>query len=234
VIQCALLQGPCTVDPASVVSEREAGLLSPRAVPKRRDDFLRGRFIAKSLLASLSPPAALTDFVVLPDERGVPEPFDAAQRALPWSLSISHTAGYAAAAVVPLPARVGIDVERWLQQPEWIVRDYFTETEKQLLEAVGPDESVRAASGIWSAKEAVSKALGAGLRLATTSIAIREVHPGPRGAWRTLAIEWRQLEKGGVTPISAWVQELSDAAVAVAVIAPGGWDDPRPPCWRPI
>jgi phosphopantetheinyl transferase len=234
VIHCALLQGECTVDPASVLCSREAGLLSPRAVPKRRDDFLRGRLVAKRLLASLSPGSCLADFVILPDERGVPEPFDVCSRLLPWSLSISHTAAYAAAAAVLRPAAVGIDVERWLQQTDWIVRDYFTGREKQLVAALDRRESVRAATVIWSAKEAVSKALGAGLRLATTKISIREIQPDPCEGWRRLSVDPVQLEQGEARPIMGWVQELSDAAAAVAVSAPGGWTDPHPPRWLSI
>lgn len=71
-------------------------------------------------------------------------------------ISISHTKGWAAAAVADPP--VGIDIERWSDRASRVVRRFLNEKELPLLQSCDPD---RAATLLWSAKESLFKLLDA-------------------------------------------------------------------------
>lgn len=219
-IRCALLIGNPDLDPASVLTGPEAGLLGPRAVPKRHNDFLRGRWIGKKLLGSVAPGAGLRDLLILPDDRGVPCPFDA-HGALPWSLSLSHTEGFAAAAITPLPGLVGIDVERPIPEPSLVAQDYFTDRERSFLVPAG-DRASRVAAVIWSAKEAASKALGEGLRLSLLAMEVSDAGPLEPSSWHPL-----RMSISGHPPLSLWSWHEQGAVVTVASVGMGDAALPR-------
>jgi 4'-phosphopantetheinyl transferase EntD len=189
-----------------VLTEPEAGVVGPRAVAKRRDDFLRGRWVAKQLLQRHLGGGAMLELAVLPDDRGVPIAYRAGAR-LDVSLSITHTRAYAAAAVVDLPWTVGIDAERYLENPALITSNYFTPAEQ----ALAVDR--RVSTTIWAAKEAVTKASGEGLRVSMHSIEIRAIgEPGADG--------WREVQL--VSPqgkLPAWAWDEPDCVVCVVVAA---------------
>ena len=68
--------------------------------------------------------------------------------------------------------QVGIDEEDIKPRSSAFLRQWFTETERELCQ----DSSVRQTL-IWCMKEAVSKALGVGLALSTKDIEVRTIHP---------------------------------------------------------
>lgn len=184
-------------------------MIGPRAVPKRRDDFHRGRWIAKKLLMARFPGTGMLDHVITPDERGVPIAHDALLRPRPVSLSITHTAGFAGAAVVDAPGQVGIDAEVMIAEPSAIARDYFTEQEQAL--ATGDP---MAATIIWSSKEAIAKALGEGLRLSLQSVRVVAIGEAAADGWREVSVE------GGLG-VWAWV---GGCVVAVAGAERPEWE----------
>jgi phosphopantetheinyl transferase (holo-ACP synthase) len=211
VIRCALLRGEPELDPASFLCPEEAGLLGPRAVAKRRGDFQRGRFIAKKLLAWCFPGTGTLDHSVMPDDRGVPIARDGNGECRPVSLSITHTFQYAAAAVVEAPVKVGIDAERAIENRELVTANFYTERENALV--LGSREPARVATTIWSAKEAVTKAIGEGLRVPLLSIEVR-------GIREPLADGWREIELGSVGDrgtLPAWAWSEGDCVVVVAL-----------------
>jgi 4'-phosphopantetheinyl transferase len=210
-IRCALLIGSPLLDPASILTEAEAGLIGPRAVAKRQNDFLRGRWIAKRLLMRTRAGSGLLDHSVLPDRRGVPIPFTA-EGSQPLSLSISHTDGFAAAAMAPCPWVVGIDVERPIANPALIAMDYFTEGERKLLD--GAADRPRMAALIWSAKEAVAKALGEGLRLALLGMEVVEPGGSEPGCWHALRMRCRDHDPDGSWHCFSWHEGLAIVTVA--------------------
>ncbi|MFW5739708.1 MAG: 4'-phosphopantetheinyl transferase family protein [Myxococcota bacterium] len=210
---------------------RELTLLSPRAVPKRRDDFARGRFVARQLLSRslFIDPARCA---VLPDAQGVPWAEDDVHGRLPISLSISHTAGLAAAAVVSLPCRVGIDVERPIEDAASIVRDYFTVMELRLVGEVELEERPWRAAEIWALKEAGMKSLGTGLRIPTTAVEVvgiaAEAHA--RG-WCRVDIMLGAGAPKTRWPVRAWLCRHREVVVALSVLEEGGGSvsEPGPP-----
>lgn len=159
--------------------------------PKRRRDFRLGRFAARRALASLEGcEGALTrgSFEVRPTPSGAPRPFrDGAPLAV--ALSISHSDGWAAAAVHRGSGPLGCDLERIEARSSAFLEDYLTPGEWAFV-AGGPesDRPLRATL-VWSAKEAVMKALGEGLRLAPASVAvIPALDPVSEAGWRSFSV----------------------------------------------
>jgi len=116
---------------------------------KRRSEWLAGRLAAKTLLAAAGAEKKLSSFEITTDSLGRP----ACGGTL---LSISHSCGWALAAMKPGSGFLGADLERIEERhPAWY-RDYFHLSE---LPAPDPSEATR----IWAVKEALLKALGLGL-----------------------------------------------------------------------
>lgn len=132
----------------------------------RRTDWLLGRLTAKDAVRiwarerfdmDLDPP----DIEVLPDENGAPVVRCAplSMRGMVPSVSITHSEGAAAAAVLESGAEVGIDFEagRSGQRLAWL-ETAFAASERRFLN--GDNAELLA---LWCAKEAAAKACGKGL-----------------------------------------------------------------------
>lgn len=81
-------------------------------------------------------------------------------------------------------ARLGVDLEAIEERPTGFLGDWFTDAEQAYVES---EEPALAASLVWSAKEAVMKALREGLRIPPKAV---DVRPGPGSADGT----WRPFE----------------------------------------
>jgi 4'-phosphopantetheinyl transferase len=200
-----------------VVSAREQALIGPRATEKRREDFVRGRWIAKHLLAAGRPGSRPDDYVILPDTLGAPVVYDDSLTVLPVSLSISHTAGLAAAAVGEEPARVGVDVERLIDEPTAIVEEYFTREERALCSGSGGGAIRARATAIWSVKEALMKAMGEGLRIPAQAVGVTALSE-ERDGWAKAEVFVRP---GDPVP-RAWVRMRHDHVLVLAVTGHDG------------
>ena len=91
---------------------------------------------------------------VLKDDNGVPQPWGG----IHWS--ISHKKRYVCGVVAPLP--IGIDIERVRDFSEGLFQKTATEREWALADM--ETESVMAFFRFWTAKEAVLKATGIGIK----------------------------------------------------------------------
>lgn len=167
--------------------QRLAGL----RVPRRRADFLLGRWTAKRAVAAHLHARALSDLEVRAAESGAPEVFLGGAPA-PVSISISHRDGRALCAVAGAGAALGCDLEVIEERDPAFVADYFTDAEQEAVAGVPAAERAALCALIWSAKEGALKALRTGLRLDTRAV---EVHP-PRGPG------WREGGRAGWSPIS--------------------------------
>ena len=208
---------------------REEAVLGPRSVDKRRKDFCRGRAVAKCLLAHVLNVNS-KDLWVLPNSLGVPEAFHSETGSLPLSMSISHTQHLAAAAMLPLPARVGVDVEQEIHSPDGILRDFFTDQEQALCMRCMHNASYRmSATRIWSLKEAGLKVLGVGLRASAHTVQVQHIneHADAHGwydAQLHIAADWKEelsptqsVRSSDRCRMLAWVQTRENAALAVAM-----------------
>ena len=132
--------------PDGALSEKEAARYAAFRIEKRRSEWLAGRLAAKGLLADGGP---LSRFEIASDLLGRPSCGE-------HLLSISHSNGWAVAAIKPDSKFLGVDLEKIEERhPAWY-RDYFHPAE---LPAPDPSEGTR----LWAIKEALMKALGLGL-----------------------------------------------------------------------
>ena len=179
--------------PPGLLSQAEADHLARLSHPKRRQDWLLGRWTAKQLLvATLSEQGeapSLEEITVGNDPAGAPYAYferctSPAQPGQAWanggripvSLTISHSHGVAFCALAAQPddqqttarlPRVGGDVEQIEAREPSFGRDFFTAEERAVVAAAPPVQRDKLATVIWSAKESVLKALHLGLSVDT-------------------------------------------------------------------
>jgi len=157
------------------LSMEERTRFSGMRFPKRRTEWLLGRVTAKTLLTRSVPDLAAVPFdQITIGNHAEGAPFVSVDEAiLPIQLSISHREGMAVAALSENPAvSLGIDLE-WVEaHPQSFYEDFFTVGEVDMMTGMPSDRQAWTGTLIWSAKEAVLKALGKGLRLDTRSVDI--------------------------------------------------------------
>lgn len=187
--------------PALACGEAWPGLLGPREeailasleFPARRHKWLLGRAAAKRLLREMLGPSAPPEagITVLNHPSGEPYVVLDGRDACDLPISISHRRGIGLAAAPALPGwRIGADVETIEARDKALVRQFFTDDEGRVVAAAGADADL-AVARIWSAKEAVLKLLGLGLRLDTRAISVGFGAPPlpqcPEG-WRPIGV----------------------------------------------
>ncbi len=155
------------------LSERELARVA-RAVAKRRREFMLGRYVAKTALAAWNRRDELGAFTILPgafDQPVVDEPSRA-------DVTLAHTADVAVAWAHERGHPMGVDVE--CVDPDRI---------EVLRTQVGPGEvpstmpfrEPEALFLLWSAKEALSKALRCGLTCPFAILAVADVRTDATG-----------------------------------------------------
>lgn len=189
-------------------AEREEWL-SMTGAPGRRVEWLLGRAAAKDcvrryLLDCHQQLWTSADIPIWADDSGKPHPHGAWQEKTPLfiDLSIAHTPGLIAAAIVA-NARIGIDVERVGRElSEDLTRGVFTPEEHELAARSG--EGPVAILRFWCAKEALSKALGTGIRYSPSDLRVREMDAATGTLSLAVTGQWldafRQI-RGHVIPV---------------------------------
>lgn len=151
---------------AAFLSPEERELFAAYSYSKRRREWLGGRLAAKAAVAQLleinGDPAAMAALSILPSENGSPrlETFsvNAAERP---ALSISHSGDYGAAMAVAA-GTCGIDIQKILAKTERLADRFSEEREVRLLQdSLGRLREEERLTLLWSAKEALKKALRA-------------------------------------------------------------------------
>ncbi len=162
----------------TVLSEREQAFYQTLKLPKRRTEWLGGRLALKRLVAD-QVRLPLTQIEVLPHaESGKPQLLIAGKcSTLPFSITHSH--GYAVAALAPTHQYIGIDLEKIAPRINAWKTDFFHPTE-----LVGQSDEFL--TQLWTQKEAVVKLLGTGL--AINSFDVRCVNGMPQFFNRALQI----------------------------------------------
>jgi len=167
------LQGHPDLTPA------ERDLMSGLRVEKRRRDWLGGRLAAKRAVIRLASvggfdwhPTSLQDVEVLPSPTREPIVYSSETRLpVPVQVSISHS-GQCAAAVASRSDhwRIGLDLERAGATDPALYHLAFRDSETREIERVPPRLRPVAVLVLWTAKEAISKALGTGLSVCLQDI----------------------------------------------------------------
>lgn len=179
------------------LSPLESAALGALRVEKRRQDWLLGRWTAKLLVMRVL--AEQTELQLDPTKIFIEKAPDGAPvahvpasstRSTPITISLSHSHGVAAAALVAEAEwPLGIDLELCEPRHPSFADDYFTPAEQQQLAALAANERLIAANAIWSGKEAALKALRFGLTQDTRAFECRfAFDAADRSRWAPFAI----------------------------------------------
>lgn len=162
------------IPPEALLNTEEQEKFAALSSFKRRQEWLLGRWTAKHLIAQIinttyQTDVALADLHILNRHTG--EPFAAVNGQHLFSLTISHSQGYAFCAMVEKENwPIGADMEHIEPRSATFVADYFTPSEITLLEGTPSHYVDTMITAIWSAKEATLKALHLGLSVDTRSV----------------------------------------------------------------
>ena len=207
-------------DSLAWLSRRERETLDRLHVPKRRQDWLLGRLVAKRAVAAWlgpadrPPPPSAIEILAAAD--GAPEAY-VATVAAPLAISISHGAGRALCAVVPRGMAVGCDLEHVEPRDEGLVEDFFSEDEVAIVRSRDGRARDLLVTLVWSAKESALKLLREGLRLDTRSARVAlDESPVSTGEWAPLAV--RCDDRGEA--ITGWWRTSGDEVLTVVTGAP--------------
>ena len=214
----------------SFLSPAEIAYLGTLRFPRRREDWLAGRWAAKRLLAALQlggEPFAPTETALLRSPSGAPV-LHHRGRPLPHSLSLSHRAGGVLCACCPLPGvALGVDLEWVEDRHPAFYQDYFTPAEQAFAAEVEPYAPAVWFTLLWSAKEAVLKSLGLGLKVDPRRIEIsadphawQALHlPASASVWQLFSVHARDLSVDA--PQRLWAQRRGDFVLTCALKAKG-------------
>ena len=173
------------------LADEERVRLAAMRIAKRRADFALGRWTAKRAIAAWMATAPPLDaLAVRAAADGAPEAYLGGVR-LPLTVSLSHSAGRALAAVRDGSAALGADLERGEPRSPLLVDEFFTSDEAARIRARPADDRDRAITALWSAKESALKARRSGLREDPRRIGVElglDAAGAPDGAWRAMAI----------------------------------------------
>ena len=208
-------------------------------VPKRRADWLLGRYAAKSVVARLLADRhrielPLDAFDVLAEPSGAPFVRLAEDRIPPPGVTISHSEGRAFCAAWATEAgriSVGVDLEKVSTRSSALVRDFFRSEEIDAWESLPPGGGRDTfATAVWSAKEAVLKAFRVGLAVDTRAVGILLSTceaPGVPGLPRPDGGDWKGFEAlvfpgvpGGDRPLAGFWREDSGFVLTIAIAGP--------------
>ena len=184
--------------------ETEQARLTARGNARRQDDRLAGQLAANRAVLALVPGG---DFTV--DREGSGRPVVVGAEGV--EVSISHTAGEAVAFAVR-GARAGVDMETIEARSEPFAAEWFTAAEQAW--AHSPEDR----TAVWSVKEAVLKALGAGLALSPREVEVRSIRYGHADVHLHGEVAAAHAQLGGA-PLRVRVGNYLGRVVATAVFA---------------
>ncbi len=224
-------------EPPGFLSPSEQTALAAKRFPKRRNEWLHGRWAAKQLLHQCHPDCSslsLAQIVISTESGGAPYAVKVTGEKLPGCLSITHSGSLAAAALTIDPGLgVGIDLESIEVRPSQLFETYFTPVEVKYVQGDGSDDPSARLASIWSAKEAVLKAVRIGLGVDTRKVGIR-IHnlsavELPAAGWNPFEIDIQAdgvptagIELKGDETWRGWQQTLPGYVISIAVFCHEG------------
>jgi phosphopantetheine--protein transferase-like protein len=205
--------------------------------PKRRREWLSGRWAAKNLLILSTQEYArlsLQKISVQNDGQGAPFFSVEGQGQLPMSLSISHRDESVFCAITSMEGvRIGVDIELVETRPASFLEDYFTDREAETVRQLDPDQRARWVTMGWSIKESFLKALGIGLRADTRRIEVM-------GGMQSEDIDadlfpWRQVDistqEWGSEPVYGCWTNMGEYVLSMVARSDGVLDGPARGDW---
>jgi 4'-phosphopantetheinyl transferase len=214
------LQDQATLPDLAWLSAAESSFYQTLRFPKRREEWLAGRWTAKNLLVKTMQPlfkGAMNEISIEKAADGSPKVVCGAT-ALPGCLSISHRANTIAAAYAPNPnIKIGIDLEVIEPKASSFVEDFFTTKERAAVLSRDPAGQALASSLIWSAKEAVLKAARSGLSIDTRRVEIEILPDQNISGWQCLGVSFFSADQE-LTRLF-W-QQKGEILITLAAISP--------------
>lgn len=223
----------CPSETSSWLSAAEVRRLAALTNPKRRREWLLGRWTAKRLLQRLLlaetrhefPLAAIT---IASGPNGAPEAHLASAGA-PVSghhrLTLSHSGEYAlcAASLSDGGQPLGADIEQVAPRSPSFVEDFFTPAEAAQVHAQPAAERDQAITVIWSAKEAALKAVRLGLTVDARAVNCwLEAAPPLGQPWRPVRLTWeRRFLAADPPPVYGWWRPWGGAVMTLVAERPG-------------
>lgn len=217
------------VCPDGLLNRAELRQLDAMRLPKRRREWLLGRWTAKRLLQTLiaaqgGAPMPFIRLTILNTPSGAPVVSGV------WfenvTLSISHRGPYAfcAARIRPLGCSedrcaLGVDIELVEPRVTTFAECYFTPPECAALERAGDTGRNLMVTAIWSAKESALKAAHLGLRVDTRAVTCRIAPRASSAAgWIPFEVGWdRSLLDGHAVPdVQGWWRAEHNYILTVA------------------
>lgn len=220
--------------PARLLAPAEQARFAAMTNPKRRGDWLLGRWTAKQLLQALARQngrtAPLSAITIASDKDGAPYTRFGARSGAGWSLSLSHSHGVAFCAATAGACRLGADIE-WIEpRAPGFARDYLTPAELALVVRAGAARDCLL-TAMWSGKEAALKALRIGLRVDTRSVSCliapeREAATG----WQPFWLAWDERcfgQEMSPLPAAGWWRLWQGFVLTLVAQPPGDWTGKR-------
>ena len=161
------------------LSQPESHRLSSLRFPKRRNEWLLGRWASKRLVQSLSPykDYRLNEIEIHNAPDGAPYILHPGGAIPPTKLSISHSDQFALCVFAPCQDfRIGADIEKVEPRSEGFIEDYFTAAEQEMIGLFPSPLRQTAVNLVWSMKESMLKALGVGLHWNTRKVEVRQIN----------------------------------------------------------
>lgn len=161
------------------LGEEEKAYFDQLRFAKRRYEWLAGRMAMKDLILSVEPSLAHFEkhaIQILRSDNGAPFLQVLGLSNPVGQLSLSHSNNYVLCGFSKESSQLGMDLELIEERPKEFIQDFFTTEEVRFIDGTPPEDSALVSTLIWSAKEAILKALSIGLRVDTRSIEVNLQH----------------------------------------------------------
>ena len=198
----------------------EEATLAGLAHIKRRGDWRLGRWIAKRGVAAAMG-ALPADVEIRTGRDGAPYACRAGAP-IAATLSISHSAGVGLCVLAIPPVDIGCDVEVVEPRADVFEQDWFTNSEREFVDATANRDHDVMVTLIWSAKESAFKAIHTGLRRDTRTVVVDVVGDAGVEGWGRLGLRDRIQESN----LEGWWR--LDGRFVITVVCASMPDPPSP------
>ncbi len=201
-------------DDESWLSAGERARVAGFRFPKRRRDWILGRWTAKTAIRSSlvhvgrSTPQ-YTDIEIRSAADGAPLPFILGNPA-PVSLALSHSGEQGFCVVAAPDIALGCDLEFVQVRDTAFIHDYLCDREVKLVLSASADRQPLLTTLIWSAKESALKCLREGLRRDTRSVLV-DLEGSGESVWNPMTVLCRESSR----TFCGWWQTRGDSVATV-------------------
>ncbi len=170
------------VQPEEFLSEREKEQLREYKFAAKKQDFLLGRLAAKRALGALLPEPDLRRIEIRAGEQG--QPLVQHPRAGSAEVTVSHSHGLAVALAFPAEFPMGVDLETVSAvSAGTIIGELQASVPEQAWLAAAAVDDATACCVLWTAREALGKALKTGLNRPLGELSLAGIRAVGAGNW---------------------------------------------------